>query len=379
MKKVAIIPIALGSTRVKNKNLLLVDGEPLLFYVLRAINQADCFDEVYVDTEHEEFKWMAEKFGVKFRLRNPEMGGSNCQPCGGGRCQTHDHFLTGFMHDVETDYVVQIHTTSPLIKPETIQGFVKDLENYDSLIGCEEHYIETLVGDKEVNFNKKKKQPTQTLEPIKTVSWAICGWSKQAFLNNLDNGPTFSGNVGFHKISQVESFDVDSPEQLFVVEACLSHRKRSENVGKQYLDTKRTEDIERDLHKLIAEDGSPILSELKNRRKTNIKTLRDKVGFKSTAFPVIWTDNDQIFLIQQAPDEGCRYHYHPTKDEFWVIFEGSFKYEIEGDKEPTIAEQGDIIYIPKGVPHKMTCVGDKIGVRLACGENYFSHVYVSEE
>ncbi len=379
MKKVAIIPIALGSTRVKNKNLLLVDGEPLLFYVLRAINEANCFDEVYVDTEHEEFRWMAEKFGVKFRSRDPEMGGSRCKYAGGKRSQTHDHYLTGFMEAVETDYVVQIHTTSPLIKPETIRNFVKDLENYDSLIGCEEHYIETLIGDREVNFNKKKKQPTQTLEPIKTVSWAICGWRKEAFLSNKDNGPTFSGNVGFHKISQLESLDVDSPEQLFMVEACLSHRKRSENVGKQYLDTKRTEDIERDLHKLIAEDGSPILSELKNRRKTNIKTLRDKVGFTSTAFPVIWTDNDQIFLIQQAPDEGCRYHYHPTKDEFWVIFEGTFKYEIEGDEEPTIAEQGDIIYIPKGVPHKMTCVGDKVGVRLACGENYFSHVYVSEE
>lgn len=379
MKIVAIIPIALQSTRVKNKNLLLVDGEPLLFYVLRAIKEANVFDEVYVDTEHEEFRWMAEKFNVKFRKRTPEMGGSNCAPCGGKRCQIHDHFLTGFMSDVQADYVVQIHTTSPLIKPDTIKGFVENIRNYDTLIGCEEHYIETFVGDKEVNFTKSKKQPTQTLDPIKTISWAICGWRKEMFLENWDKGPTFCGKVGFHKISQLESLDVDSPEQLFMVEACLSHLKRSDNVGKQYLDTTRTLDIQRDLHKLIAEDGSPILSEIKNQRKTNINGLRKIVGFKSTAFPVIWTDNDQIFLIQQAPNEGCRYHYHPTKDEFWVIFEGSFKYEVEGDKEPTIAEKGDIIYIPKGVPHKMTCVGNEVGVRLACGENYFSHVYVTEE
>lgn len=160
------------------------------------------------------------------------MGDSNCEPCGGERCQTHDHFLTGFMRDVQADYVVQIHTTSPLIKPNTIKDFVENIRNYDMLIGCEEHYIETFVGDKEVNFTKSKKQPTQALNPIKTISWAICGWKKEIFLKNWDKGPTFCGKVDFYKISQLESLDVDTTEQLFMVEACLNHLKRKDNVGK---------------------------------------------------------------------------------------------------------------------------------------------------
>jgi len=232
------------------------------------------------------------------------------------------------------------------------------------------------LGGKKVNFTKTKKQPIQDL---KSISQVLSGWKKTSFLANINNGPTFSGKVGFHEISKLESLDVGTMEELFIVEACLSHLKRKENVGKQYLDTKRTIDIQRDLNELISEDGSPILHNIKNQRKMNIKTFRKHVGMKSTAFPVIWTDNDQVCLIQQAPGEGCRYHYHPTKDEFWVIFEGTFQYEIEGDKESTIARRGDIIYIPKGIPHKMTCIGDEIGVRLACGENYFSHVYVKEE
>jgi len=376
MKIVAIIPIALGSTRVKDKNLLLVDGEPLVFYTLRAINKANIFDQVYIDTEHEEFEWIAKKFNVNFRKRNPQKGGSNCIKCGGKRCQLHDHFLESFMNDVNTNYVVQIHTTSPLIKPKTIVSFVKEIKKFDTLIGFGNHYIETLLGGKKVNFTKTKKQPIQDL---KSISQVLSGWKKTSFLANINNGPTFSGKVGFHEISKLESLDVGTMEELFIVEACLSHLKRKENVGKQYLDTKRTIDIQRDLNELISEDGSPILHNIKNQRKMNIKTFRKHVGMKSTAFPVIWTDNDQVCLIQQAPGEGCRYHYHPTKDEFWVIFEGTFQYEIEGDKESTIARRGDIIYIPKGIPHKMTCIGDEIGVRLACGENYFSHVYVKEE
>ena len=62
-------------------------------------------------------------------------------------------------------------------------------------------------------------------------------------------------------------------------------------------------------------------------------------------------------------------------DEFWIILQGKFKFDIE-DEEPTVGEQGDIIFIEKGKPHKMTCIGNEIGIRLACGERDMSHIYL---
>ena len=50
MKTVAVIPVALGSKHIKDKNLLLVDGEPLIHYVLRAAIESNAFDEIYVDS-----------------------------------------------------------------------------------------------------------------------------------------------------------------------------------------------------------------------------------------------------------------------------------------------------------------------------------------
>lgn len=375
-KIVAVIPILLGSKRVKDKNLLLVDGELLGSYVLRAAVASNIFDEIYIDSEHEEFKWLAEQNKVNFRKRNPKLGGTNCISCNGNRCQVHDHFLKPFLEEIDTDYLVQIHTTSPLIKPKTISNFANKLLEYDTLIGCESHKIESIFKGEEVNFSFKRKQPTQELEELKTISWAIAGWRKEIFLKNFKHGPTFSGEVSFFEISKIESLDIDTKEDLFIVEACLNHLKRKDNVGKQYVDFQRLISIERNLNDLIAKDGSPINIDMRNKRKINVDIFRDIVGLKSVAFPVIWTDNDQVCFIQQAPGEGSRYHYHPTKDEFWIIFEGKFEYEIESDETPTIAKKGDIIYVPKGISHKITCIGDQIGLRLACGENNFSHVYV---
>ena len=53
MKKVALIPVLLGSTRIPDKNLLLVDGYPMAFYVARACQKAGAFDEIYLNSEHD--------------------------------------------------------------------------------------------------------------------------------------------------------------------------------------------------------------------------------------------------------------------------------------------------------------------------------------
>ena len=135
MKTVAVIPVALGSKRIKDKNLLLVDGEPLIHYVLRAAIESNAFDEIYVDSEHDVFESIAKSHNVKFRKRPKDKGGSECymcnisSNCNGTRCQIHDHYLYSFMTSINADYVVQIHTTSPLITSKTISNFVTTPHN----------------------------------------------------------------------------------------------------------------------------------------------------------------------------------------------------------------------------------------------------------
>ena len=69
MKIVGMIPARLGSTRVKNKNLRLINGKPLIQFVLDAAMKSMNLDEVYVNSESTIFKKIAENSGAKFYQR----------------------------------------------------------------------------------------------------------------------------------------------------------------------------------------------------------------------------------------------------------------------------------------------------------------------
>ena len=53
MKIIAMIPARMGSKRVKNKNLRLINGKPLIQYVLDTVKNLTIFDEIYINSEHE--------------------------------------------------------------------------------------------------------------------------------------------------------------------------------------------------------------------------------------------------------------------------------------------------------------------------------------
>ena len=45
-----MIPARAGSKRIKNKNIRELNGKPLIGYVIEACIEANCFDEIYVNS-----------------------------------------------------------------------------------------------------------------------------------------------------------------------------------------------------------------------------------------------------------------------------------------------------------------------------------------
>ena len=45
--------------------------------------------------------------------------------CSGERCQVHDHYLQDIFEKLEYDWIIQIHTTSPLLSRETVIDFIE--------------------------------------------------------------------------------------------------------------------------------------------------------------------------------------------------------------------------------------------------------------
>lgn len=391
MKKIAMIPALLGSQRIPDKNLLLVDGYPMMFRVAQACKASGVFDAVYINSEHALFRDWATLLGVQYYPRKPERGGSACRMsnksrrCQGDRCQTHDHFLYDFMeHLGEPAHLALVHTTSPLLKPQALKGFMETLEreNYDSLFSVEQRHTETLYQGKPLNFSFSEKIPTQTLPPMQLITWALTGWKTESFMGAYrrddpkENGPTYVGKMGVFPLDRIQALDVDNWEDLAMAEACLLYRRQQIKPGNLRVPEKGFQGIENCLEELIRRDGvAKFVKEGANSRHCNLDEIKERLGPPPWIYVMVYSSSDQTALICQRPGEGCRNHFHATHEEWWVVLQGSFEWRL-GDGSVIQAKKNDVVCLPKGMPHQITCTGSEPGIRMANGARDMDHVYV---
>lgn len=65
MKNIAIIPARSGSKGLKDKNIKLLNGKPLMAYTIEAALKSEQFDDVMVSTDSEKYAEIAKSFGAK--------------------------------------------------------------------------------------------------------------------------------------------------------------------------------------------------------------------------------------------------------------------------------------------------------------------------
>lgn len=74
MKNLAIITARSGSKGLKDKNIKLLNGKPLIAYTIEAAQQSNLFDEIMVSTDSKEYAEIAQKLGAKVPfLRSEEL------------------------------------------------------------------------------------------------------------------------------------------------------------------------------------------------------------------------------------------------------------------------------------------------------------------
>ena len=74
MRNIAIIPARSGSKGVKDKNIRLLNGKPLLAYSIEVAEKSACFDEIFVSTDSSEYADLAIRWGASVPfLRGEEL------------------------------------------------------------------------------------------------------------------------------------------------------------------------------------------------------------------------------------------------------------------------------------------------------------------
>ena len=202
-----MIPIRMGSKRVKNKNIRLLNNKPLLEYIIESTINSKIFDEIYLNSESESIKKYADKYNIKFYKRPPNLAQDN---------SSNDDFMYDFLKNIKCDIVIQLLATSPFITSNEIINFTKNMiqKKYDTLISVHNIQIECVYKNQAINFNKKKfTPPSQELEPIKAYACGIMGWKSEDFTKNMVKYNAAyhggDGNIGYYSLEGFSTIDID--------------------------------------------------------------------------------------------------------------------------------------------------------------------------
>lgn len=125
MCNIAIIPARSGSKGLRDKNIKLLDGKPLMAYTIEAAKNSDLFDEIFVSTDSSEYARIAKEFGgnVPF-LRSDDLSSDTASSWDVVR----DAILNYKKIGKEFNTVALLQPTSPLRKSEDIINGYKMME-----------------------------------------------------------------------------------------------------------------------------------------------------------------------------------------------------------------------------------------------------------
>ena len=129
-KIIAIIPARGGSKRLPRKNVLPLDGKPLIAYSIEIAKKCRCIDRIIVSTDNEEIRKISIKYGAEVPLKRPrELSGDNVLVT-----PVVKHLIS-WLKDNEgfaPDIIILLQAVSPFVKVSNIENALKKLLSTDS-------------------------------------------------------------------------------------------------------------------------------------------------------------------------------------------------------------------------------------------------------
>ncbi|PZW43071.1 CMP-N-acetylneuraminic acid synthetase [Humitalea rosea] len=214
MTNIAMIPARMGSQRLKQKNLLPLQGVPLLAHAVRKCIAAGVFDEVWVNSEHDTFGEIAVAEGAKFHKRPAELANN---------VATSEQFVAEFLEKHPCDRLFQVHSIAPLLTVPEITRFVQEMVagDYDVMLSVVDEPLEAFCRGEPVNFTLTEKTNSQDLPPVRRVTWSVTGWRSETYLGAAHAGQcaTYAGKVGLSSLNRLAGHVIKTAEDLELAEA----------------------------------------------------------------------------------------------------------------------------------------------------------------
>lgn len=220
-KVTAIVPMKGHSERVPGKNLRLLNGKPLFYWIIRELYE--CVDSVYVDTDSDEIIKAVKKYfvKVKFILRPKELRGD---------AVSMNKILEYDLTQIDDEHFIQTHSTSPLIESSTliagIRAYFDNLDKFDSLYSVSAIHARCFTSEgKPINHNMNELIQTQYLAPVLVENSGFYIFSKTSFAKKKHR---IGERSNLFPIDQYEATDIDNENDFMVADIlCAARKKRT--------------------------------------------------------------------------------------------------------------------------------------------------------
>lgn len=216
----AIVPMKGHSERVPGKNLRLLNGKPLFYWIIKELVRCDV--NVYVDTDSGDIATAVKDFfgDVKIIARPDELTGD---------AVSMNRILEYDLTQIEDEHFLQTHCTSPLLTAETIQhgidAYIDNLGEFDSLYSVSEIQTRCFTHDgKPINHNPSELIQTQYLKPVLVENSGFYIFSKDSFAKHKQR---IGEKPLLFPIDQYEAIDIDNEADFQVAEILCAARKES--------------------------------------------------------------------------------------------------------------------------------------------------------
>ena len=220
----AMIPARIGSTRLKYKNLALINNKPMIYYAINAAKKSKIFDKIIINSDHNIFKKIAKKYKVDFYQRPKKLGSSKTKS---------DEVVVDFMTSFpEASTLVWINSVSPFQTSNEIRNTIKFFykKKLNSLITVENKQVHTFYKNKPINFRYNELfAQTQDMVPVNPFVYSIMMWQRKQFLFEFKKKgySFFSGKFGVYPVSKLTSLLIKTEEDLLLADMIMKFIKKN--------------------------------------------------------------------------------------------------------------------------------------------------------
>jgi CMP-N,N'-diacetyllegionaminic acid synthase len=223
MKKkiIAIIPARGGSKGIPEKNLVLVNGKPLIEWSIEHALSSSSIDEVWVSSDSEKILRFSESIGARVIERPVAISGDEASSE-----SAWIHAIENIQQDDNIELVVAMQATSPIRnKRDLDSAIIKFKENkLDSLFSCnilDDMNYWCIDKDNDLysaNYDYKNRKRRQDLNEKFLENGSFYIFTPQGI---LDSENRLHGNIGCYIMEKKTMFQIDEKEDMEICELIM--------------------------------------------------------------------------------------------------------------------------------------------------------------